>query len=125
MPLSDAKIRTAKPSEKPRKLGDTAGLFLSVQPSGGKLWRFKYRFEGKEKKLSLGRYPDVSLQEARNRRDEARALVADGRDPAEEKRRAELEAQFRNANSFEVVAEEYLEKMAVEGREAVTIKKSR
>ncbi len=78
MPLSDMKIRKAKPSEKPRKLGDTAGLFLLIQPSGGKLWRFKYRFEGKEKKLSLGRYPDVSLQEARKRRDEARAIVADG-----------------------------------------------
>lgn len=124
MPLSDVKIRTAKPGEKPRKLGDTGGLFLLLQPSGGKLWRFKYRFGGKEKKLSLGRYPDVSLQDARKRRDEARALVAKGLDPAEERKRAELEADIRNANSFECIAKEYLEKIAVEGREAVTIKKS-
>jgi integrase len=96
-----------------------------LQPSGGKLWRFKYRFGGKEKKLSLGRYPDVSLQDARKRRDEARAMVAKGLDPAEERKRAELEASIRNANSFECVAEDYLEKIAVEGREVVTIKKSR
>jgi len=125
MPLTDVKIRSAKPGEKPKKLGDTAGLFLLVQPSGGKLWRFKYRIDGKEKKLSLGRYPDVTLQDARKRRDEARAIVADGLDPAEERKRAEREAQARHANSFERVAEEYLEKIAAEGREAVTIKKSK
>lgn len=125
MPLSDVKIRTAKPGEKPKKLGDSGGLFLLLQPSGGKLWRFKYRIDGKEKKLSLGRYPDVSLQEARIRRDEARAAVAKGLDPAAERKREELEAQALHANNFELIAEEYLEKMAIEGREAVTIKKSR
>ncbi|MGB3710082.1 MAG: Arm DNA-binding domain-containing protein [Erythrobacter sp.] len=125
MPLSDIQIRSAKPSEKPKKLGDSAGLFLLVQPSGGKLWRFKHRIDGKEKKLSLGRYPYVTLQEARKRRDEARSNLARGTDPAEEKKQAELEAQNRNANSFERVGEEYLAKIAAEGREAVTIKKSR
>jgi len=125
MPLSDVKIRTAEPGDKPKKLGDSGGLFLLVQPSGGKLWRFKYRINGKEKKLSFGRYPDVSLQAARKRRDEARAIVAAGVDPAEEKKRAQLEIIAQSANSFERVTEEYLTKIAAEGREAVTIKKSR
>ena len=71
MALSDTTIRSAKPSEKPKKLFDERGLFLLVQPSGGKLWRLKYRYLGKEKKLSLGRYPDISLKVARERRDEA------------------------------------------------------
>lgn len=65
MPLSDIAIRAAKPGPKPIKLSDERGLFLLVQPSGGKLWRLKYRIAGKEKKLSLGRYPDVGLKEAR------------------------------------------------------------
>ncbi|WP_054119374.1 tyrosine-type recombinase/integrase [Porphyrobacter sp. AAP60] len=125
MPLSDVKIRAAKPGDKPKKLGDSGGLFLLVQPSGGKLWRFKYRFDGKEKKLSFGRYPDVSLQETRKRRDEARVILANGSDPTEARKDAEREAIERSANSFEHVAEEYLEKIAAEGREAVTIKKSR
>lgn len=125
MPLSDAKIRAAKPKAKAWKLGDFDGLFVLVQPEGGKLWRFKYRLNGKERKLSFGRYPDVPLQEARRRRDEARAVVALGKDPAEEKKQAQLEIIAQSANSFECVAEEYLTKVAAEGREAVTIKKSR
>lgn len=125
MPLSDVKIRSAKPADKPKKLGDSGGLFLLVQPSGGKLWRFKYRFDGKEKKLSFGRYPDVSLQEARKRRDEARVILASGTDPTEARKDAAREAIERSANSFEHVAEEYLTKIAAEGREAVTLKKSR
>lgn len=125
MPLSDVKIKAAKPGPKPVKVADSGGLFLLVQPSGGKLWRFKYRINGKEKKLSLGRYPDVPLQEARRRRDEARAVVALGKDPAEERKQAQLEIIAQSANSFERVAEEYLTKVAAEGREAVTIKKSR
>lgn len=125
MALTDIKIRTAKPSAKPRKLGDDGGLFLLIQPSGGKLWRLKYRVDGKEKKLSLGRYPDITLVEARRRRDEARTSIALGNDPAEEKRRAQLESATRRSNTFDAVAEEYLQKAALEGREAVTIKKSR
>lgn len=71
MPLTDVAIRNAKPKEKPYKLGDTLGLFLLVQPSGGKLWRLKYRFEGREKKLAIGTYPQLGLADARKRRDEA------------------------------------------------------
>lgn len=83
MPLTDTKVKKVKPSEKPFKLFDGGGLFLLIAPAGGKWWRLKYRFGGKEKQASLGVYPDVSLDEARNRRDALRALLADGVDPAE------------------------------------------
>lgn len=125
MSLTDTAIRNAKPGAKPIKLGDERGLFLLVQPSGGKLWRLKYRFAGKELKLSLGTYPDVSLKEARRRRDEARTLLAQGIDPGAERKRAQAEADVRRNNTFAGLAEEYLEKMAADHREAVTIKKSR
>ena len=125
MPLSDTAIRSAKHGAKPIKLFDTNGLFLLVQPSGGKLWRLKYRFGGSEKKLSLGRYPEVGLKEARRRRDEARQALANGCDPAEQKR-IELEAAALSAAAtFSSVGDEYLTKAAREGREAVTIAKSR
>ncbi len=125
MPLSDISIRAAKHGDKPIKLSDERGLFLLLQPSGGKLWRLKYRFEGSEKKLSLGRYPDVSLKDARKRRDEARALLAAGIDPGEQRRADALAAELNAATTFQVIGEEYLDKAAREGREAVTIKKSR
>lgn len=125
MALSDTAIRTAKHGPKPIKLGDEKGLFLLLQPSGGKLWRLKYRFDGKEKKLGLGCYPEITLREARRRRDEARARLALGFDPSAEKSQAKLQVHWEAASSFQVVADEYLDKAAREGREAVTIKKSR
>lgn len=125
MPLSDTAIRNAKHGPKPIKLGDERGLFLLLQPSGGKLWRLKYRFDGHERKLSLGIYPDVSLKEARRRRDEARTLLANGVDPGMERKRARAESDERRKHTFAAVAEEYLLKMAKDQREAVTIKKSR
>ncbi|MDP7372239.1 MAG: Arm DNA-binding domain-containing protein, partial [Nitrospinota bacterium] len=76
MPLSDTAIRNAKPGDKAKKMFDGGGLYLEIAPSGGKWWRLKYRFDGKEKRLSLGVYPDVSLKNARARRDEARKLLA-------------------------------------------------
>ena len=75
MPLTDTSIRNAKARTKPYKLGDSGGLFLLVQPSGGKLWRLKYRVDGREKKLGLGTYPEISLADARKRRDEAREVL--------------------------------------------------
>ncbi|HPB99703.1 MAG TPA: Arm DNA-binding domain-containing protein, partial [Polyangiaceae bacterium] len=78
MPLTDVTIRNAKPGEKTVKLFDERGLYLEISSTGGKWWRFKYRFDGKEKRLSLGVYPDVSLKDARDRRDAARKLLADG-----------------------------------------------
>ena len=125
MPLTDIAIRGLVPSTKPLKKTDEKGLYLLLQPSGGKLWRFKYRFGGKEKKLALGRYPDVSLKEARRRRDEARQTLAMGIDPGEQKKLHALTTALNAANSFEAVGNEYLEKMGRDGREAVTINKSR
>ena len=125
MALTDTTIRTAKPSPKPTKMFDEKGLFLLLQPSGGKLWRLKYRFNGLEKKLTLGCYPEVSLKSARKRRDEARTLLAEGIDPSAHKKANEQASKLRVATTFNLVAEEYLEKAGREGREAVTIKKSR
>ncbi|MDQ5925161.1 MAG: hypothetical protein QG554_103, partial [Pseudomonadota bacterium] len=75
MPLTDTAVRNAKPAEKAVKMFDGGGLYLEVAPSGGKWWRLKYRVDGKEKRLSLGTYPDVGLKEARERRDQARKMV--------------------------------------------------
>ncbi|MEM7665855.1 MAG: integrase arm-type DNA-binding domain-containing protein [Pseudomonadota bacterium] len=125
MALTDTAIRNAKPGEKPKKMFDERGLFLLVQPSGGKLWRLKYRYLGKEKKLSLGRYPDVSLKVARERRDEARTLLANGTDPASVKAALANERREAASNTFSAIANEYIAKIEREGRAAVTIKKTR
>ena len=82
MPLTATAIRKAKPREKPRKLYDSRGLYLEVAPRGTKAWRFKYRFAGREKRISMGIYPEVSLKLARQRRDEARKLLARDIDPS-------------------------------------------
>jgi integrase len=112
MALTDTTIRNAKPGEKPQKLFDERGLFLLVTPTGGKWWRLRYRFDGKEKLLSLGTYPDVGLKAARERRDDARKLLADGTDPGENRKATKAARQDRAANSFEVVAREWYAKMA-------------
>ncbi len=106
MPLTDTAIKAAKSREKPYKLFDARGLFLLVNPRGGRWWRFRYRMDGREKQMSLGCYPDVSLAKARRRRDDARELVADGIDPSR-KRQAERGAK---ANTFKAVAAEWLAK---------------
>jgi len=106
-PLSDAKVRTARPQEKETKLFDGGGLFLLITPTGGKLWRFKYRFLGKEKKLNLGAYPEISLGDARQRRDEARKLLANGVDPGEVKKALKAATIAEAENELEVVAREW------------------
>ncbi|MEE4152559.1 MAG: integrase arm-type DNA-binding domain-containing protein [Erythrobacter sp.] len=108
MPLTDLQIRNAKPREKPYKLGDSQGLFLLVQPTGGRLWRLKYRIAGKEKKLALGTYPETSLSDARRGRDEARALIALGKDPSLEKQRKKARARVSAGNTFDAIAAEYI-----------------
>jgi len=118
MPLTDVAIRSAKPREKPYKLADAAGLFLLVQPSGGKLWRLKYRIDGREKKLGFGTYPDVSLSDARKRRDEARELIAAGKDPSREKQRAKVRARLDAGNTFTAIANEYCAKRKRDGEKA-------
>lgn len=127
MALTDIAIRNAKPREKAYKMGDTLGLFLLVASSGGKLWKLKFRVDGKEKKLSLGSYPDVSLTEARRARDEARRGLAAGADPALDKRLAKLRRREDVANTFVVIAREFFEKRAADGDKAwapATLKKN-
>lgn len=110
MPLTDALIRTAKPAEKPYRLYDEGGLYAEVSTAGGKLWRMKYRFDGKEKRLALGAYPEIGLKEARERREEARKLLANGVDPGTVKKAQKAARLERAANSFEVLAREWYEK---------------
>lgn len=112
MALTDVKVRNAKPGEKQIKLFDGDGLFLLVTPAGGKWWRFKYRFGGKEKLLALGTYPEVTLADARQRRDDARKLVANGVDPSEAKKAQKAARQEAGENSFEVVAREWHSRFA-------------
>lgn len=110
MSLTDTAVRNAKPGAKPIKLFDERGLFLIVTPSGGKWWRLKYRFDNKEKLLSLGVYPDVSLKAARKRRDELRTLLANGIDPGVHRKVMEAAHTDRAANSFEIIAREWFAK---------------
>jgi integrase len=106
--LSDLAIRRTKPGERDQKLFDGDGLFLLIKPNGSRLWRFKYRFSGREKLIAFGSYPEVSLKQARDRREAARRLVAAGTDPSAQ-RRAERAA---HADTFEALAREWLEVQA-------------
>ncbi|WP_296271195.1 integrase arm-type DNA-binding domain-containing protein [Pseudomonas sp. UBA6323] len=105
-PLTDSAIKAAKPKDKPYKLADGQGLYLEVMPGGSKLWRLKYSYAGKEKRLALGAYPTVPLQQARRRRDEARQQLADGVDPGEQKKADKL-AQLAEVLTFEALAREW------------------
>lgn len=104
--LTEIAIRAAKPKEKPYKLSDGKGLYLAVTPTGGRWWRLKYRHQGREKLLSLGTYPEVALAKARDRRDEARKLVADGIDPSAERKAGKA----AGADTFEIMAREFMDK---------------
>lgn len=112
MPLTDAAIRAAKPADKTRRLSDAGGLYLELSPAGGKWWRLKYRHGGKEKRLSLGTYPDTGLADARDKRDAARKLLAAGVDPGEQRKAEKAAGAERAANSFEVVAREWIAKQS-------------
>lgn len=105
-PLTDTAIRTAKPKDKPYKLSDGQGLYLEVMQTGSKLWRLKYRHGGKEKRLALGAYPAVPLQQARQRRADARELLADGIDPGEQKKAAK-QTEVAEGLTFEALAREW------------------
>ncbi len=106
MALNDMKIRTAKPKEKFYKLTDGDGLYLHVTEKGGKLWRFRYRFDGKEKLLALGSYPEITLLDARQRRDEARRQLANKIDPGAV-RKAQKQSSIQETETFEVIAREW------------------
>ena len=125
MALTDTAIRLAKPDGSNRKLADGKGLYVLVTSTGSKLWRLKYRIDGKEKKLALGSYPEVSLKEARARRDAARQSAQAGSDPSNARREARIAKGIAAANTFAGIAEEYIAKLDAEGKAAVTIRKTR
>lgn len=124
MALKDLEIRALQPRDRIYKKADERGLYIEVHPSGSKLWRFKYGYLGKDKRLAFGRYPEVTLAEARQKRDEARQKLRDGIDPLAERKRAKLLAQFKAANTFGEVAQEYIQKMIAEGRADTTTSKA-
>lgn len=107
MALTDTKIRAAKPKDKAYKLSDDGGLYLFITPAGGKLWRLKYRFNNKEKTLSFGAYPEISLLDAREKRDHARKLLANDQDPSEAKKTNKAINKLNANNSFEAIAREW------------------
>ncbi|KAB7706403.1 tyrosine-type recombinase/integrase [Plesiomonas shigelloides] len=107
MKLTIRQIDTTKPKDKAFKLSDGGGLYLLVNPSGSKYWRLKYRFAGKEKLLAIGVYPDISLAQARSRREEAKKLLLEGKDPGQEKKLEKLSRQLEVENSFEAIAREW------------------
>ncbi|EJA7673095.1 tyrosine-type recombinase/integrase, partial [Escherichia coli] len=107
MPLNDMQIRRAKPEAKAYTLGDGQGLSLLVEPNGSKSWRFRYRYAGKPKMISLGVYPTITLAEARARRDEARKIVAEGKNPSEVRKEQKLALRIQSENAFEKIAREW------------------
>jgi hypothetical protein len=109
MKLSASQVKSAKPAEKSYKLSDGRGMFLHVMTNGAKYWRLKYRFSGKEKLLSMGVYPAISLAEARSFCDEAKALLRSDRDPGLVKQLKKNFSQKQSENSFEAVANEWFE----------------
>ncbi len=112
MPLTDPSIRTVKPASKPLRMFDGGGLYLEVAPSGGKWWRLKFRFDGKEKRLSLGTYPEISIKEARKRREEARELLAKGKDPSALRKAAQQARKVATANTVEALSRAWFEHRA-------------
>lgn len=110
--LTDPRIKSAKPKERPYKLSDGAGMYLYVTPTGGRYWRLKYRFGGKEKTLALGVYPDVTLARARKKRHAARELLDEGKDPGLAKKEAKRKEIMRANNTFEGVAREWHEQQS-------------
>ena len=109
MPLTDPAVRQAKPGAKPVKLSDEKGLYLLIQPTGSKLWRWKYRYTGKEKLMPLGSYPEVSLASARIARDEARLMLKAGTDPMEQRKASKHALQAAADNAFETIARQWWE----------------
>ena len=124
MPLKDTEIRALKSTDKNFKVADGGGLYVEVTPSGSKLWKLKFRIHGKEKKLSLGKYPEVSLKDARAARDKAKLQIHSGIDPAQKKREAKQQAKLGAENSFKMIGAESLEKMEKEGLAPATLSKA-
>nr|WP_297254815.1 Arm DNA-binding domain-containing protein [Bosea sp. (in: a-proteobacteria)] len=116
-------IRNAKPADRTVKLPDGGGLQLWIEPKGGKLWRLAYRFDGKQKKLSIGTYPAIDLRAARAKREEAKALLRDGKDPGAEKRLEKLTGKANRENTFEAIAAEVAARKKQSGKAQATLDK--
>jgi len=121
--LTDAKIRALKPKDKAYKVSDFGGLYINVTAKGSKLWRLKYRFNGKEGKLSFGPYPDVSLKDARSMKEAARAQLAKGINPSLAKQAAKQEELGRMEHTFNKVADQFVNKVTKDGKSPATLKK--
>lgn len=125
MALTNIAIRASKPTDKIQKISDCEGLQLWVMPVGSRLWRYAYRHNDEQKTLALGVYPEITLAEARKRRDEAKALLASGVDPSQQRKLDKITKALANEATFDAVAEEYLEKKMREGMAASTVKRLR
>ncbi|MEO0400632.1 MAG: integrase arm-type DNA-binding domain-containing protein [Pseudomonadota bacterium] len=123
--LTDLKIKSLRPKAKPYKVADGGGLYILVGPKGSKLWRLKYRFMEKEKLLSFGSYPELSLSKARKARDLAREQLADGLDPSQVRKEEKERLLQEKTRTFRTLTAEYLEKLKREGRAESTLKKAR
>ena len=124
MALTELQIRKIRPSDKVAQHTDERGLYLEVHPNGSKLWRYKYRYLGKQKRLALGRHPDIGLAEARRRRDDARRQLEAGTDPLAERKHDKLIAVFNAANTFGEIAKEYIDKQVAQGQADATTQKA-
>lgn len=124
MALSVKQIENARPSDRNKKLWDEKGLYLLIAPMGSRRWQFKYTFAGKEKKISLGAFPEVTLKAARAKRDEARSMLAEGKDPSQERQIKKLVAAIQAGNTFGAIAREFIDKRTAEGLAEATISKT-
>lgn len=125
MPLTEVFTRSVKPLESVKKYSDGGGLHLRVEPRGSKLWRMQYTFGNKQKSLTFGKYPIVSLAEARRKRDEAKKLIANGIDPAERVRIEKIARKVASGNTFNAVADDLLAKAKRDGKAEATMTKKR
>ncbi len=122
--LTQLEILNAKAKEKPYKLRDGDGLHLLIQPNGSKLWRLRYSFNGKENMLTFGSFPEVTLLDAREKRANARRLLAQGTDPSQHRKQEKLAALSASKNTFGAVVKEYLERLRETGRAEITVEKN-
>lgn len=125
MPLTDVQVRQLKPKDRAYKVADGGGLIIYVTPKGSKLWRLRYRFGGAEKLASFGAYPEVTLARAREKRHEAKTLLADGIDPMAKAKEDKAERAAISEHTFAKIADELVEKLRKEGRAETTLKKKR
>jgi integrase len=121
--LTALSVKRAKPRDKPYKLSDRDGLYLFVKPSGTRYWRLNYRFAGQQRTISFGRWPEVSLADARERLIKARRQLSDGIDPSEQVKLDKIKASIAQADTFKAVSDEWLEKVGLEARAPMTIRK--